>query len=73
MTTTPRSTTRPTEALTPLRFPEEQAQREPAMSDAANDALRAMEQASRRIDDLARALNCLGFFDDDDDDRPRAA
>ncbi len=27
---------------------------------------------SRRIKDLAREFNCLGFFDDDDD-RPRAA
>ncbi|MHC5113157.1 MAG: hypothetical protein ACYTGP_01855 [Planctomycetota bacterium] len=33
----------------------------------------AIEDMSRRIEDLARELNCLGFFDDDDDDRPRAA
>jgi len=33
----------------------------------------AIDDMSRRIEDLARELNCLGFFDDDDDDRPRAA
>ena len=43
-----------------------------AMSDTANRALRSFERVSRRIDDLARQLNCLGFFDDDDD-QPRAA
>jgi hypothetical protein len=31
----------------------------------------ALEQVSRRMEDLARALGCLGYFDDDD--RPRAA
>lgn len=36
------------------------------------DVLEALENVSRRIDDLARELNCLGWFDDDDD-RPRAA
>jgi hypothetical protein len=35
------------------------------------DALEALEQVSRRMEDLARALGCLGYFDDDD--RPRAA
>ena len=39
---------------------------------AAHDALSAIEMMSRKISDLARELNCLGFFDDDDD-RPRAA
>ena len=39
----------------------------------ADDALAAIESMSRRIDDLARELNCLGFFNNDDDDRPRAA
>lgn len=32
-----------------------------------------IETVSRRMEDLARDLNCLGFFSDDDDDRPRAA
>ncbi|UCD74245.1 MAG: hypothetical protein JSV91_10690 [Phycisphaerales bacterium] len=31
-----------------------------------------LDSMSRSIKDLARELNCLGFFDDDDD-RPRAA
>ena len=38
---------------------------------AATDALRAVESVSRRMEDLARELNCLGYFDDDD--TPRAA
>lgn len=39
----------------------------------AEDAIEAVESMSRRIRDLARELNCLGYFDDDGDDRPRAA
>ena len=39
----------------------------------AEDALAAIDTMSRKLRDLARELNCLGFFDDDDDDRPRAA
>jgi hypothetical protein len=35
--------------------------------------LRALEHVSRRLDDLARRLNCLGFYDERDPDRPRAA
>ena len=35
-------------------------------------ALEAINNVSRRIKDLARQLNCLGFFDDEDN-RPRAA
>ena len=35
------------------------------------DLLAAFEAVSRRMEDLARELGCLGFFDDDD--RPRAA
>jgi hypothetical protein len=34
--------------------------------------LAAFETMSRRIEDLARELKCLGYFDDDGD-RPRAA
>ena len=41
--------------------------------DSVEDAQAAVENISRKIKDLARELNCLGFFDDDDDDRPRAA
>jgi hypothetical protein len=36
-----------------------------------SDALEALELVSRRMEDLARALDCFGYFDDDD--RPRAA
>jgi hypothetical protein len=32
----------------------------------------ALDVVSRRMEDLARELGCLGFFEDDDD-RPRAA
>ncbi len=35
------------------------------------DVLYAFQKASRRMEDLARTLGCLGFFDDDDG--PRAA
>lgn len=39
----------------------------------ATELLAAVEHMSWRIEDLARELNCLGHFDDDDPDRPRAA
>ncbi len=42
----------------------------PSMDSAAL-ALDALEQVSRRMDVLARELNCLGYFGDDDG--PRAA
>ncbi|MAD20629.1 MAG: hypothetical protein CMJ52_10870 [Planctomycetaceae bacterium] len=35
--------------------------------------LRAADQASRRMEDLARELHCLGDFDHGNDDGPRAA
>ncbi len=40
---------------------------------AAEHALDAIASISRRIDDLARELNLLGHFEDDDPNRPRAA
>ena len=40
---------------------------------STHDVLDAIDTMSRRIDDLARELNCLGMFDGSDDDRPRAA
>ena len=44
------------------------------LPESASQVFEAIEVMSRRIDDLARELNCLGHFDDDDDDRgPRAA
>ena len=41
------------------------------LSENSLRALAAVEDASRRIDDLARRLGCLGFFDQGDG--PRAA
>ena len=40
-------------------------------ADETSDVLYAFERVSRRMEDLARTLGCLGFFDDDDG--PRAA
>lgn len=40
---------------------------------STDDVLAAFANVSRRINDLAKELKCLGYFDDDDDDRPRAA
>ncbi len=42
-----------------------------ALPDSAERALAAIDSISRRIDDLARELKCLGYFDDDD--KPPAA
>lgn len=41
-------------------------------ADAVRFALDAMDNVSRRMEDLARQLNCLGHFEHDDDG-PRAA
>jgi len=38
----------------------------------ADDLLRSLNSMSRKIQDLARELHCLGHFDDGDDG-PRAA
>jgi hypothetical protein len=43
-----------------------------ALPDSAGHVLAAIENMSRRLEDLARELNCLGYFEDDDD-LPRAA
>ena len=40
---------------------------------SAEEMFDALDTMSRRIDDLARELHCLGYFDDDGDDGPRAA
>ena len=37
----------------------------------ATDIFEALEAVSRRMEDLAREFDCLGYFDDDDG--PRAA
>jgi len=41
------------------------------LPDSANHVYDAIDTMSRRIEDLARELNCLGYFGDDDG--PRAA
>ncbi len=41
--------------------------------DMPGGAIEAAEEACRRIDVLARELDCLGFFSDEGDDGPRAA
>lgn len=38
-----------------------------------DEVLAAFSNVSRRINDLARELKCLGYFEDEDNDRPRAA
>ncbi len=43
-----------------------------ALPESAGQVVEALGEMSRRIDDLARNLNCLGYFYDDDDG-PRAA
>ena len=39
----------------------------------SSGAIGAFENVSRRLEDLARRLNCVGFFEDSDPNRPRAA
>jgi hypothetical protein len=51
-----------------------QVQRRPgAKRGATDEVFAAFEAVSRKMEDLARELDCFGFFDDGDDDRPRAA
>jgi hypothetical protein len=57
---------------TPIPFPPLSGKLANPAADAANQAMAALDSFSRRIEDLARELDCLGYFDDDDD-RPRAA
>ncbi len=42
-------------------------------ADHEPEALAALNEVSRRMNDLARALGCPGYFDDENDDRPTAA
>jgi len=42
-------------------------------SDPAIQVLAALDRMDRSIRSLAQELNCLGFFDDDGEDSPRAA
>ena len=43
------------------------------LPDSMDDMLAAVDDISRRINDLARELHCLGYFDDPNSDLPRAA
>ncbi len=40
---------------------------------SADDTLKALDDACRKMDVLARELDCLGFFSDTADEGPRAA
>lgn len=46
---------------------------QPRIGFSTSEILSAINSMSRRMDDLARQLNCFGHFTDDDDDSPRAA
>lgn len=64
--------------LAPIPFPAALARRavgrgQSKDADLTTELLNAFATVSRRIEDLARELKCLGYFDDDDQDRPRAA
>jgi hypothetical protein len=54
-----------------IPFPETEDAPEAGAEEAVSEVMDALESASRRMEDLAKALGCLGYFDDDD--RPRAA
>lgn len=65
----------PAQPATPhnaIPFPKQRGTSTPDASDIER-ALSAMDRASRKLDDLAKQLNCLGYFDESDPDRPRAA
>jgi hypothetical protein len=63
----------------PIPFPRVRRMSEAADLESSNvrgsatDVIDALQTVSRRITDLARELKCLGYFDDGDDGRPRAA
>ena len=56
----------------PIPFPGRAALDTHASQDGEH-TLATIGNVSRRLEDLARKLNCLGFFDEPDPDRPRAA
>ena len=47
--------------------------RNSTLPESMDEILAAFDDMSRRITDLARELNCLGHFDDPNNDLPRAA
>jgi len=59
-------------AKSPLFDPSGVVGRIHVWNDEDLDVLQAFESVSRRMEDLARDLGCLGFFDDGEDD-PKAA
>jgi len=73
------------EAERPLAFPGKptdvttETETEPVRPDltglpvSADQLYETIDEFSRRIDDLARELECLGFFDEPGGDAPRAA
>lgn len=61
-----------TPSTEPIPFPNAKRAEDTASREGDN-ALSAISNVSRRLEDLARKLNCLGFFDETDPDRPRAA
>lgn len=64
----------PAEPPDSIPFPLSSHRRPQELRDADVEApIRAVENVSRRLEDLARRLNCLGFFEEPDPDRPRAA
>lgn len=56
-----------------FRFPDSSHSGAGLTPESADELLELVDSVSRRIDDLARELNLLGHFPDDDDDPPRAA
>ncbi|MEM7227352.1 MAG: hypothetical protein AAF432_00910 [Planctomycetota bacterium] len=66
----------------PLRFPSEQAEDHSVdlhdflgadLPESPEELVDAIEAMIGRMNELARELNCFGYFDDGDDDGPRAA
>jgi hypothetical protein len=63
----------------PIPFPAHRARlvahasKDQEFTSDTHEVLDALQTVSRRITDLARELGCLGYFDDANDERPRAA
>jgi hypothetical protein len=68
----PRLSSNHNDAPAPFPFPRDHLRDSPSgKGDLGDRVLGEFEAMSRRIGDLARELNCLGYFEEDD--RPRAA
>ena len=58
------------------KFIDERAERTSAQREeflSTDNTLQALDDACRKMDVLARELDCLGFFSDTTDEGPRAA